>query len=115
MHLGENILKKWWGFGANFKNCSYFLCVCVGALLVGAQTRFYLRYCVRCHLVTGGIQILHLTVIGPFVGNIEGSGDWATVWIDAATLEQIAVQLFVQIVHGIVECEQHNLWNLFNG
>jgi hypothetical protein len=65
--------------------------------------------------VTITVQILYLTVIGPFVGNVECSGDWASVWIDATTLEQVAVQLLVKVVNRIIESQQDNLWGVVNG
>lgn len=74
-----------------------------------------LRNRVRCHLVSVRVQVLHLAVVGPLVRHVEGGGDRATVGIDTSTFEQILVQLFVQIVNGIVEGQQHNLGHLLDG
>lgn len=63
--------------------------------------------------MTGRVQILHLTVIGPFVGHVEGRRDRATVGILPSILEQIRVKTFVQVVNRIVKGQQNNLRNFF--
>lgn len=75
----------------------------------------YLRNRVRGHLVTFGVQILHLTVVGPLVRHVESGAQRATVRIDASLIEQIVVQLLVQIVDRIVEGEQHQLRDALHG
>uniref|UniRef100_A0A8D8ACU8 (northern house mosquito) hypothetical protein n=1 Tax=Culex pipiens TaxID=7175 RepID=A0A8D8ACU8_CULPI len=74
-----------------------------------------MRNGVGCHLVSIGVQVLHLAVVGPLVRHVEGSGDGASVRVHAAALEQVLVQLFVQVVDGVVEGEQHNLGHLLDG
>lgn len=64
--------------------------------------------------MTVGVEILNLAVVGPLVGNIEGGGDRASVGVDAIALKQILVQLLVQVIHGVVESQQHNLRYLLN-
>lgn len=81
----------------------------------GAVNQSYLRYGVGSHFVTVGVQVLHLTVIGPFVRHVEGGGDGASVGVDAATFEQILVKLLVKVVDGVVECQQDDLRHLFHG
>lgn len=65
--------------------------------------------------MTVGVKILHLTVIGPFVRNVEGGRNRTSIGIDASTLKKILVQLLVKVVNGIVESQKHNLWNSFDG
>lgn len=81
----------------------------------GAVNQSYLRYGVGSHFVTVGVQVLHLTVIGPFVRHVESGGDRASIGVDAAVLKQVLVQLLVQVIHGIVECQQDDLRHLFHG
>lgn len=61
-----------------------------------------------------GVQVLYLAVVGPLVRHVEGGRDGAPVRVDTAALEQILVELFVQIVDGIVEGQQHNLGHMFD-
>ena len=75
----------------------------------------HLRNGVRCHLVSVGVQVLHLAVIGPLVRHVERGRDRAAVRVDPSPLEQVLVQLLVQIVDGIVERQQHDLRHLLNG
>jgi hypothetical protein len=65
--------------------------------------------------MTVGVKILHLTVIGPFVRNVEGGRNGASIGIDASTLEEILVQLLVKVVDGIVEGQKNDLRHLFDG
>lgn len=65
--------------------------------------------------MTIGVKILHLTVIGPLVRHVESGTNGTSIGIDTALLEQIHVQLFVQVVHRVVESEQDNLGHLFHG
>lgn len=65
--------------------------------------------------MTRRIQVLHLTVICPFMRNVEGCGDRTAVGVGAALLEQVLVQSLVQVVDGVVEGEQHDLWDLLRG
>lgn len=55
--------------------------------------------------VTIGIQVLDLTVVCPFVRDIECGGDGATVWVDSALFKQVVVQPFIEIIHRVVESE----------
>lgn len=81
----------------------------------GAVNQSYLRYGVGSHFVTVGVQVLHLTVVGPFVRHVEGGGDGASVGVDASALEQVLVQLLVQVIHGVIERQQDDLRHLFHG
>ena len=58
--------------------------------------------CVGSNLVTIGIEVLHLGVICPFVGHIEGGLDGAPVGVKSPPKE-VFVELLVQIVDSIVE------------
>lgn len=46
-----------------------------------------------------GVQILHLTVIGPLMGDVKGGCDGTTVGINTALLKEIRVQLLVQVIY----------------
>lgn len=59
--------------------------------------------------MTGGIEILHLAVVGPLVGDVERGGDRAAVWIFPPFLEQVDVEALVQVVHRIVESQKNDL------
>lgn len=72
----------------------------------------YLRYSVGSHLVAFGVQTLNLTVISPLVGDVESGGDRASVRVDAAPSEEVGVQLFVQVVDGVVKRQQNDLRHL---
>lgn len=63
-------------------------------------------------LVTVGIKVLHLTVIGPFMRDVERRGDGTPIRVLSTPLKQVAVQLFVKIVNGVVERKQYDLWRL---
>lgn len=99
-------------FGAGKINFHRVLCsrVCRKQLEI-----VYLRYSVGSHFVTVWVQVLNLTVVSPLVRNVERGRDWASVGVDATAFKEISVQLFVQVIDGIVECQQDNLWNLFDG
>ena len=55
------------------------------------------------------IEVLNLAVVGPLVRDVKRSGNWATVGVETALVEEVAVQLFVQVVDGIIKCQQDNL------
>lgn len=74
--------------------------------------RLDLRYGVRGDLVARRVQVLHLAVIRPLVGHVEGGRDGAAVGVGAALLEQVRVEALVQVVDGVVEREQHDLGHL---
>lgn len=80
----------------------------------GAANQSYLRDGVGSHFVTVGVQILHLTVIGPFVRHVEGGRNGATVGVDAAAFKQVLVKLLVQVVDRVVERQQDDLRHLFH-
>lgn len=61
--------------------------------------------------MTGSVKILDLTVIGPFMGHIERGRYRAAVGIDTAFFEKVLVQNLVEVIDGVVECQQHDLWN----
>lgn len=62
----------------------------------------------------GSVKILHLTVISPFVRDVKGGSDWAAVRVESASIEQVAVQVLVQIVDGIVKSQQYQLRDIFD-
>ena len=62
-------------------------------------------------LVTVGVEVLHLGVVGPLVGHVEGGLDGAAVGVEPAA-EEILIELLVQVVDGIVEGEQNKLGDL---
>lgn len=57
-----------------------------------------------------GIEILDLAVVGPLVGHIEGGRDGTAVRVLPSLLEQVGVETLVQVVHGIVEGQEDDLW-----
>lgn len=61
-----------------------------------------------------GIEVLHLAVVRPLVGHVEGGTDGTTVGVNTPLLEQVAVELLVQVVDRVVEGEQHDLRHLFD-
>lgn len=63
-------------------------------------------------LMTIGIEILHLAVVSPFMRYIECSRDRASIWIITTLFEQISIQSLVQVIHRVIEGQQHNLWYL---
>jgi len=69
----------------------------------------YLRDRVGSNLVAGGIEILDLAVVGPFVGHVEGGRDGTAIGILSSLLEQVGVQTLVQIVHRVVERQENDL------
>lgn len=62
-----------------------------------------------------GVEVLHLAVVRPLVGHVEGGTDGTAVGVDASLLEQVHVQLLVQVVDRVVEGEQHDLGHLLHG
>ena len=54
------------------------------------------------------VEVLHLSVVRPLVGHVEGGLHGAAVGV-VTPLEQIFVELLVQVVHGIVEGEEDEL------
>ena len=67
--------------------------------------------CVGSNLVTIGIEVLHLGVVRPLVGHVEGCLDRTTVRI-VSLREEILVKLLVQIVDGIIEGQEDKLGDL---
>jgi len=55
------------------------------------------------NLMAVSIQVLHLAVVSPLVGDVEGGGNGAPVGVHATTLEQFLVELLVEVVDGVVE------------
>lgn len=68
----------------------------------------------RSHFVSFGVKILDLTVIGPFVRNVECGTNWTTIWIDTPFSKEICIKLFIQVIHGVVERQDYNLRNGFH-
>jgi len=54
-----------------------------------------LRDGVRGNLVAVGVEILDLTVVGPFVRDVEGGRDGASVRVGPTRFEEILVKLLV--------------------
>jgi hypothetical protein len=59
--------------------------------------------------MTGGIEVLHLAVIGPLVRHVEGRADGAAVGVVAALLEQVGVQALVEVVDRVIEGQEDDL------
>jgi len=59
-------------------------------------------------------QILYLTIISPFMTDIESSSNGTPIRIFPSLLKQILVQVLVQIVHRIVKSEQNQLRCIFD-
>lgn len=62
-----------------------------------------LRDCVGSELVSIGVQVLDLAIVGPLVRHIERRADRTAVRILSTSFEQILVQLFVKIVNRVVK------------
>lgn len=62
--------------------------------------------------MAGGVEILHLAVVCPLVGHVEGGRDGTAVRVLSSLLEQVGIQALVQVVHGIVEGQEYDLWYL---
>lgn len=62
-----------------------------------------LRHCMGRNFVTIRVQILDLTVVSPFVRNVECGGNGTAVRVDSAFFEKVHVQAFIQIVDRVVE------------
>lgn len=56
-----------------------------------------------------GVQILHLTVVGPFVRHIECRGYRAAVRIAPMRTEDFLVNVLIYVVNRIVKGQQHDL------
>ena len=63
------------------------------------------------HLVTISVEVLDLGVVCPLVGHVEGGLDGAAVGV-VSLGEEILVELFIQIIDGIVEGEKDELGDL---
>ena len=59
--------------------------------------------------MTAGPQVLHVRVVGPLVREVEGGGDGAAVGVLAALLKHGFVQFSVDLAHGVVEGQKHQL------
>lgn len=64
--------------------------------------------------MTIGIQVLDLTVVCPFVRDIEGGCNGTTVRVHSALFKEVVVQPFIQIIHRVVESEENDLRYLFH-
>ena len=73
-----------------------------------------LRDGVRCYLVAFGKQILDLAVVGPLVADVEGGCDGAAVGVGPVRAEDVLVEVLVQVTHGVVEGQHHNLDRLLD-
>ena len=62
--------------------------------------------------MTIGIEVLHLTVVGPFVRYVEGGRNGTAIGITSSFLEQIGIEAFVQIVDRVIKGEQNHLGNI---
>ena len=67
--------------------------------------------CVGSNLVTIGIEVLHLGVVCPLVGHIEGGLHRAPIGVEPPP-EEVLVELLVQIVDSIVEGKEDELGDL---
>lgn len=59
--------------------------------------------------MTGGIQVLDLAVVSPFVGHVEGRRDGTAIRVLSSLLKQIRIKTLVKVIHGIVEGQEHDL------
>ena len=67
--------------------------------------------CVGGNLVAVGVQVLHLGVVRPLVGHVEGGLDGAAIGVEPPSKE-ILVELLVQVVDSIVEGKKNELGDL---
>ena len=67
--------------------------------------------CVGSNLVTIGIEVLHLGVVCPLVGHVEGGLHRAPIGVEPPP-EEVLVELLVQIVDSIVEGKEDELGDL---
>ena len=63
---------------------------------------------VRGNLVAGGVEVVHLAVVGPLVGHEEGGSDGAAVGVQSILKESL-VEISVEIVDGIVKGQNYKL------
>ena len=63
------------------------------------------------HLVAISVQVLHLGIVGPFVGDVEGSLHGASIGV-VSVLEEILIELLVEIIDGIIKGQEDKLGNL---
>ena len=70
---------------------------------------WYLRNRMGGNFVTGGVQVLDLAVVCPFVGHVEGRRDGTPIGVLSSLLKQIRIKTLVKVVHGIVEGQEHDL------
>jgi len=86
----------------------------VGPLLLVEVGAVAVRHRVGGDLVAVRVQVLHLRVVRPLMGNVKRRLDWATVGVDSV-VEEFLEELFVETVDGVVEGEEDELRNALLG
>jgi len=66
---------------------------------------------VRSNLMTISVQVLHLGIVCPLVGHIEGRFDWAAVRVETSSKE-VLIEGLVEIIDSIIEGEHDKLGDL---
>jgi len=64
--------------------------------------------------VSVSIQVLHLSIVCPLMRHIECSLDRTTVRVES-TSEKIFVELFVEVIDGVIEGKKNKLGDLVSG
>lgn len=83
--------------------------------MIGTWRTCNLRNCVRCHFMSCWVQILYLTIISPFVWHVKCGSDRTSVRVDTPFFEQVRVKDLIQIVYGVIKCQQNHLGYTFHG
>ena len=66
---------------------------------------------VRGNLVAGGVEVVHLAVVGPLVGHEERGSDGAAVGVQSLP-KQSVVEISVEIIDGVVKGQDNKLGSL---
>lgn len=60
------------------------------------------------------VKVLNLAIVRPLVGHVEGAGYGTPVGVFPALLKEVSVRDLVQVIDGVVECDQNHLWHFFH-
>ena len=63
------------------------------------------------NLMALGVQVLHLAIVSPLVGDVESCCRVTAIRV-GTTLEQSGVEVVVEVIDCIVKCEKNKLWSL---
>ena len=80
--------------------------------LSGERSKTDLRHSSQRNLMAHGVQILHVAVICPAVGEVKRGPDRTPVGIAALLVEHLHVEIIVVHVHGPVEGNEQDLRSL---